>query len=103
MTLTKVRIIHWLAIVIHQTNIKLINRTTKLVEPTILREQFHSKVMDADLVDSLTGPLIGKKPNTYTYTKVIWKVIIIIVLVKVFICLQELVMMTAVTSTPKPP
>ena len=26
--------------------------------------------MDDDLVNSLTGPLIGKKPNTYTYTKV---------------------------------
>ena len=33
-------------------------------------DQIHPKVMDDDLVNSLTGPLIGKKPNTYTYTKV---------------------------------
>ena len=27
-------------------------------------------MMDPDIVNSLTGHLIGKKPNTYTYTKV---------------------------------
>ena len=37
---------------------------------SLLHDQNQFKVMEPDLVDSLTGRLIGKKPNTYTYTKV---------------------------------
>ena len=33
--------------------------------------KIHFQVMDPELVNSLTAQLIGKKPNTYTYTKVI--------------------------------